>query len=172
MTNITRPAQTEYPVYYHTYISQVAGNDLIALLQKGNENIQGFISALPPHKADYRYQPGKWSVKEILIHLMDAERIFAYRALRFSRGDRTGLPGFDENEYVPNCDASSRSLENILTEYQALRASSISFFENLTHDMLIRSGIANGQEISVRALAYIIAGHEVHHLSVIKERYL
>ncbi len=169
---IARPAQSEYPVYYHTYISKAEGNDLIALLKKGNEDLQAFISALPTNKGDYRYQPDKWSVKEILIHLMDAERIFAYRALRFSRGDRTGLPGFDENEYVPNCDASSRSIENILTEYQALRASSISFFENLTHDMLIRSGIANGEEISVRALAYIIAGHEVHHLSVIKERYL
>ncbi|MBS1595443.1 MAG: DinB family protein [Bacteroidetes bacterium] len=172
MPTIARPTQTEYPVYYHTYISKAEGNDLIALLKKGNEDLQAFISSLPAHKADYRYQPDKWSVKEILIHLMDAERIFAYRALRFSRGDRTGLPGFDENEYVPNCDASSRSIENILTEYQALRASSISFFENLTHDMLIRNGIANGEEVSVRALAYIIAGHEVHHLSVIKERYL
>lgn len=172
MPTIARPIAGEYPEYYHAYISLTAGDDLVDLLHTGREELHAFIESIPADRLDYRYQPGKWSIKEILVHLMDAERIFAYRALRFSRGDRTGLPGFDENEYVPHSGASSRSVADILAEYKALRASTISFIKNLTPEMLTRSGIANGQEISVRALAYIIPGHEIHHLRVIGDRYL
>lgn len=172
MRGFSRPQKGEYPEYYHTYISRTAGDDLIDLLRKGLSELEVLITSLPAEKLNYRYQPGKWSIKELLVHLLDAERIFAYRALRFSRGDRTGLPGFDEDEYVPNSGASDRSVESIMDEYKALRASTITFFENLTPEMLGRTGIANGQEISVRALAYIIPGHEIHHLGVIRERYL
>lgn len=172
MRSVARPEKGEYPEYYHTYISRTIGENLIELLEQGLADLERLIVSLPASKLDYRYQSDKWSIKELLVHLMDAERIFAYRALRFSRGDRTGLPGFDEDEYVPHSGAAIRSAESILEEYRALRASTISFFENLTPEMMGRSGIANGQEISVRSLAYIIAGHEVHHLGVIRERYL
>lgn len=172
MAQIPRPDENEYPPYYDSYVSSTSGDDLIALLKKGQGDLNAFISALPVQKLDYRYQPEKWSIKQIVIHLMDAERIFAYRALRFSRGDRTNLPGFDEDEYVPNSGATDRTIENILAEYNALRSSSILFFENMTPGMLTRKGIANGQEISVRSLGYIIPGHEIHHLAVIRERYL
>lgn len=172
MEHIHRPDTAEYPEYYHTYISKTSGDDIVSLLRNGLQEVEALIKDLPADKLDFRYQSGKWTIKEILVHLMDAERIFSYRALRFSRGDKTGLPGFDEDEYVPNSEASERSAESILSEYRALRMSTIAFFENMTLNMLTRSGFANGQEISVRSLAYIIPGHEIHHLAVIRERYL
>jgi uncharacterized damage-inducible protein DinB len=172
MAIISRPEQEEYPSYYHTYIGKVDSDDLVASLEKGKDSVIAFMSSVPPAKLDYQYQEGKWTIKEIIIHLMDAERIFTYRALRFSRGDSTNLPGFDENEYVPNSGASERSLQSLLDEYIALRQSTIQFFKNLSSEMTTRTGIANGQEISVRALGYIIPGHEIHHLDVIRERYL
>lgn len=172
MATISKPDQEEYPSYYHTYIGKVDSDDLIASLENGKDHFIAFMSSVPAAKLDYQYQEGKWTIKEIIIHLMDAERIFVYRALRFSRGDGTNLPGFDENEYVPNSGASERSLQTLLDEYLSLRESTIQFFKNLSPEMAVRTGIANGQEISVRALGYIIPGHEIHHLGVIKERYL
>ncbi len=172
MGRIVRPDLSEYPEYYHTYIARTEGDDLIGMLLNGQKEVTMLVASLAADKLNYRYQAGKWTIKELLVHLMDAERIFTYRALRFSRGDKTGLSGFDEDEYVPNSGASDRSIESILDEYKTLRASTISFFENLTPEMLGRTGIANGQEISVRSLAYIIPGHEIHHLGVIRERYL
>lgn len=173
MSRISKPTEAEYPPYYHTYISKVStSDDLIYTLQDGRNSFITFIKTVPTEKLEYRYQEGKWTIKEIIIHLMDAERIFTYRALRFSRGDSTNLAGFDENEYVPNSDAASRSLQSLIDEYIALRNSTIEFFKNLSPEMALRTGIANGREISVRALGYIIPGHEIHHLGVIKERYL
>lgn len=173
MSNISKPAEGEYPSYYHTYISKVdATYDLISALERGEMEFLSFINTISADKLEYRYQEGKWTIKEIIIHLMDAERIFAYRALRFSRGDGTNLAGFDENEYVPNSGASERSLQSLIEEYKALRQSTLEFFRNLTPEMSVRTGIANGREISVRSLGYIIPGHEIHHMNVIKERYL
>ena len=173
MSNISKPGEEEYPSYYHTYINKVSNDvDLMAALKNGGSEFLAFINSIEASKLEYRYKEGKWTIKEIIIHLMDAERIFAYRALRFSRGDGTNLAGFDENEYVPNSGASERSLQSLIDEYKALRQSTIEFFRNLTLEMSLRTGIANGREISVRSLGYIIPGHEIHHMNVIKERYL
>ena len=171
-SNITKPSAEEYAPYYETYISKVNINDLIDALEKGQTEVIKFIQTIPLDKLDYRYQEGKWSIKEIIVHLMDVERIFTYRALRFSRNDQTALAGFDEEEYVPESNASDRSLQSLSDEYIALRRSTIEFFKNITPEMSLRMGIANGKEISVRALGYIIPGHEIHHINVIKERYL
>ena len=121
---------------------------------------------------NYRYAEGKWTIKEIIGHLIDAERIFAYRMLRFARKDATDLPGFDENEYVPASEANERSIHGLLEEFTTVRAGTFSLWRSLTNEMLQRSGTVNGNRLSVRALAYITCGHEIHHLAVIKERYL
>jgi len=171
-TQIIRPESNEYAPSYQTYISEVKTGDLIGALTKGEEETIRFILSIPSDRLDYRYAAGKWSIKEIVVHLMDVERIFTYRALRFSRNDDTALPGFDENEYIPGSNASERSLQSLLDEYTALRRSTIEFFKNITPEMSLRTGISNGKEVSVRALGYIIPGHEIHHLTVIRERYL
>ena len=167
-----RPQPNEYPSFYQNYVDNVKTDNIIKELTDQVLNIQAIISEIPEDKETYKYAEGKWTIKEIIIHLMDAERIFSYRALRFSRGDSTNLSGFDENEYVPNSGASERSLQSLLDEYIALRNSTIEFFKNLSQEMSLRTGIANGKEISVRSLGYIIPGHEIHHLAVIRERYL
>jgi uncharacterized damage-inducible protein DinB len=170
--SISRPTADEYAPHYETYISKVQTDDLIGALENGRSELISFIRSIPAEKLEYRYQEGKWTIKEIIIHLMDAERIFTYRVLRFSRNDRTALSGFDENEYVPESNASARSLQSLIDEYSALRQSTIELFRNITDEMSLRTGIANGKEISVRALGYVIPGHEIHHAGVIKERYL
>jgi len=169
---ITKPSTEEYAPYYETYISKVNINDLIDALEKGQTEVIKFIQTTPLDKLDYRYQEGKWSIKEIIVHLMDVERIFTYRALRFSRNDQTALAGFDEEEYFPESNASDRSVQSLSDEYTALRRSTIEFFKNITPEMSRRTGIANGKEISVRALGFIIPGHDIHHMNVIRERYL
>ena len=170
--SISRPTADEYAPHYETYISKVQTDDLIGALENGRTELISFLRSIPAEKLEYRYQENKWTIKEIIIHLMDAERIFTYRALRFSRNDRTALSGFDENEYVPESNASTRSLQSLIDEYSALRQSTIELFRNITDEMSLRTGIANGKEISVRALGYVIPGHEIHHEGVIKERYL
>ena len=172
INNIARPGQDEYAPHYGTYISKVKSDDLIAELDSSMKDFINFMRTVPEAKLDYRYQDGKWTIREIIIHLMDAERIFTYRALRFSRNDQTPLSGFDENEYVPESNAATRSLDSLIEEYSALRNSTIALYKNFTPQMTMRTGIANGKEISVRALGYVIPGHEIHHMGVIKERYL
>ena len=170
--NIARPDTNEYAPYYQTYISKVNTDDLIGALKNGEKELVQLMQSLSEEKLNYRYAEGKWTIKEIIIHLMDVERVFTCRALRFSRNDKTPLPGFDEDEYRPASNASQRSLQSLLDEYHALRRSTIEFYRNVTPEMSLRTGIANGKEISVRALGFIIPGHEGHHLGVIKERYL
>lgn len=169
---IKAPDADEYAHHYEQYIKKVREHKLIDLLKKGAEDIIEMLSTVAEEKLDYRYLEGKWSIKELIVHLMDAERIFMYRALRFSRNDDTPLQGFDENEYIPESGAELRSRESLLSEYIAIRKATIEFFKNITLAMSERRGIANGKEISVRALGYIIPGHEQHHLEVIKEKYL
>jgi uncharacterized damage-inducible protein DinB len=170
--DISKPRKDEYAPYYETYISKVNTDDLIEALQKGENEFIQLLQAMPAEKLDYRYAEGKWSIRELVIHLMDVERIFTYRALRFSRKDQTPLSGFDDEPYIAESNASERSLQSLITEYSALRRSTIEFFRNISSEMSLRTGIANGKEISVRALAFIIPGHELHHLGVIRERYL
>ena len=171
-TGILRPNTDEYAPYYHAYICKVNTDDLIGALEAGQNEFIQLLQGISADKLDYRYQEGKWSIKEVLIHQMDVERIFTCRALRFSRNDRTSLPGFDEDQYVPEANAAERSLDSLIDEYTALRRSTIQFFKNISPEMSLRTGIANGKEISVRALGFIIPGHELHHMQVIKERYL
>ena len=173
MKHIIKPNVNEYPAFYGTYIRVAPEEgDILRELNHSFEALRTFMESLPTEKLTYRYAEGKWTIKELLVHLIDAERVFAYRALRIARADKTPLAGFDENEYVPNSGANERSLVSILREYTAVRFATIELFANMTNQMLANIGNENGGEMSARALPYIIAGHEAHHLRVIRERYL
>lgn len=169
---ITKPNPDEYDPYYETYISKVKTDDPIKSLRESKKKLTQFISKLGKKQLKYRYAEGKWNIKEILMHLVDAERIFAYRALRFARNDKTKLPGFEEKEYAPASKASKRKIKSILREYEAVRNATVELFENLDEEMMMRTGIANEKPMSVRALIYVMLGHEQHHLGVIREKYL
>ncbi|MFN8286373.1 MAG: DinB family protein [Chitinophagales bacterium] len=169
---ITRPQEGEYPLYFDPYVRRVVTDDLLAELEAGKKEMVAFIEALPAEKHSYRYAEGKWTIKEMLSHIIDAERIFVYRALRFSRKDSTPLPGFEEDEYVPNSNAANRSMQQLLKEYVAVREATIAFFDSITEEMSLRQGVSNGKNISVRAFGYMIQGHQQHHINVVKERYM
>jgi len=170
MLLIARPASDEFAPYYARYIDLVP-DDLLGALRENGEETRRLLSSVTDAKADHRYAPGKWSVKEVVGHITDAERIFAYRALRFARNDETMLPGFDENRYVEESGFASRSLSSLIDEFRATRAASIAFFENLDEAAWNRIGTANDVRMSVRALAFAIAGHELHHRKLLVERY-
>lgn len=163
---------TEVPPYYRRYIELVPDLSMVETLDRSLQEMLGCVRPLSEAQMTYRYAEGKWSIKDVLQHLMDAERIFSYRALRFARADETPLSSFDHDGYVPAAQADHRSLESLLAEYQALRASSLALFGSFTPEMLMRSGTASGSQISVRALGFMISGHELHHLQILKERYL
>jgi len=169
---MTKPDSTEYAPYFEKYVSLVPEGEIVATLGKQIENTLGLLGGLSETQGDLRYAPGKWSVKEVIGHLIDAERIFAYRALRFARNDATPLSGFDENSYVANADFGLRSLADLAEEFEHVRQSSIYLLKHLDGDSCLRRGVANDNEISVRALAYIIAGHELHHVGILRSRYL
>jgi hypothetical protein len=171
-TPIVRPGPDEYAPYYAGYITEAPGDDALALLEQQQESTLRFLSGIPESKGDARYAPGKWSVKEVVGHVLDSERIFAYRALRIGRGDRTRLPGFDEKAYIPAGNFGARSFADLAEEYADARRATISLFRRFDAEALARRGIANELTISTRALAYILAGHENHHLNVIRTRYL
>ena len=133
---------------------------------------EAFLNAIPKDKLEYRYAEGKWTVKEIIQHIIDTERIFAYRALRVARNDKTALPGFEENDYALTGNANARTLESLLAEYKAVRQATIALFNSFSDDMLKHIGTASNSPISARAIGFIIIGHEAHHCNVIKERYL
>ena len=167
-----RPEEGEYLPYYQGYVDQTSSKDFLQELKNAQPKTVAFLRKLPAEKWDYRYAPEKWTIKEVIVHLMDTERVFAYRAMRVARNDKTPLPGFDENEYVPNSDAKNRTPESIIEEYQALRTSSIHLFQHFSKEQLDRLGMASGYPISTLALGFIMAGHELHHIKIIKERYL
>lgn len=167
-----RPQTGEFAAYYNTYISKVAGEDVLAVLAQSHQEVLALLQSLPADKWDYRYGPDKWTIKEVLLHLIDAERIFTYRGLRIGRGDTAALAGFDQDEYVPFSNPAGRSPESIIEEYQTVRAASISLYKNLRPEDLQRMGTASGHPTSCRATAFMMAGHERHHLQIIKERYL
>ena len=168
---ISRPAADEHLAYYGKYIALVPGDDALPPLIDQIDATMKVLSRVDETRAMHRYAPGKWSVKQVVGHMSDGERVFAYRALRFARADRTPLPGFDENHYVPEGGFDSRPLADIALEYRAVRAASIALFASLTPAALERRGTANDAPISVRALAWIIAGHELHHRGLLIERY-
>jgi hypothetical protein len=167
-----RPGSTEFNPYYDTYIRKVKGNNFIQNLKDQKNETLALLSKLSDGKWNYKYSPEKWSVKEVMIHIMDTERIFAYRALRVARNDQTPLPGFDQNDYVPFYNALHRTGNSIMLEYESIRNSTISLFENLSNEDQGRLGEASGSPVSSLALGYMIAGHEIHHIQLLNERYL
>jgi len=169
---IASPATSEYDVFFNNYIAQAQTDDLIEGLTASYVYITGLMQELTEEQLLHRYAPGKWSIKELMVHLMDAERIFAYRALRFARQDKTELPGFDDNAYVGPAKADSRDINAILAEYTAVRTATIALFKSFDEEALNQKGKGSGQEVSVRALGYSILGHEIHHLKIMRERYL
>lgn len=162
----------EYSAYFKNYIDQAGTVDLITGLQEGLDKTIAFYRAIPSDKLLYTYQDGKWTIKEILNHLLDSERVFCYRAMRFAREDTTALPGFEENDYAVSSQANNRSIEDLIKEYASLRKSTLHLFNSFTPAMLIKQGVAGGGTVSVRALGFLIIGHEKHHKTVIESRYL
>jgi len=170
---IVKPNPEEYPAYARVYIDRLPDDG--RLLDHLAENLLATTTlalSLPEERLLRPYAPGKWTIKETLVHVVDDERIYAYRALRFARGDTTELPGFEQDDYVPISGANDRPVEDIMAEYAAVREATIALFRGLPEPAMLRSGVANGNRASVRALAYHIAGHEAHHVEIIKTRYL
>jgi enterochelin esterase-like enzyme/uncharacterized damage-inducible protein DinB len=168
-----QPSETEYASFYAGYVGRVPeGANPLAMLSQQSGQLRALLSGISEEQAAQGYAESKWSLKELLLHMADAERVFAYRALRFGRGDGQALPGFDENTYAAASGANARSLADLLDEYEAVRAASIALFSSFTAAQLALTGIANGQSVSVRALLYILTGHELHHMHIIQERYL
>jgi hypothetical protein len=169
---MNKPDSTEYAPYFEKYIALVPEGEIVATLDSQIESTLSQIRGLSEARGEHRYAPGKWSVKEVIGHLIDAERIFAYRAMRFARNDATPLPGFDENSFVANAAFGSRSLADLADEFEHTRKSNVYLFKHLDGEASLRRGVSNNNEISVRALAYIIAGHELHHVGILRARYL
>jgi uncharacterized damage-inducible protein DinB len=173
MRLIDKPNPGEYSPHAIAYISLLPDDRrVLEHMQNNFEIVKSLILTLPADKLYYRYAPGKWSMKEVLVHIVDDERIYAYRTLRIARNDKTPLPGFEQDDYVPYSKADERSVESILAEYAAVRTSTILLFDSFNDDDLLRIGFANNSPMSVRAAAYHIAGHEMHHLNLTRERYL
>ena len=170
---IEKPSAGEFPPYAIMYIKLLPNDGLLLKHLADNlEMVKSFVSSLPEEKLLHRYAPGKWTIKEILVHIIDDERIYAYRALCFARNDKTELPGFEQDEYTLYSNANDRSIENIMQEYEAVRRATIALYKGLDKTALMREGIANENKATVRALGYHIAGHELHHINIIKEKYL
>jgi len=166
------PDASEHAPYYGRYIALVNAGDILAALTQQAPETQALFSGFSDAEQDYRYAPDKWSVKEVLGHVIDTERVFAYRALRIARNDRTPLPGFEQDDYVRYGAFAELRLADMLEEFACVRRASLFLFRPLSREAWMRRGIADQKEISVRALAYIIAGHELHHRQVLKEKYL
>jgi hypothetical protein len=172
IANMSRPEKSEYDPYYERYISLVADTDIIGVLGAQPTLLQDMFTAMPEEKGDFRYAEGKWSIKELLGHLIDGERMFAYRTFRISRGDETPIEGFEQDGYIENAHSNDRSFADIFDEFSLLRRANMIFLKNLDAAAWLRVGTANNVKISVRALVYIMAGHIEHHLQILKERYL
>ena len=169
---LARPDPSEYASFYAGYIALVPEGELLDLLEQQGDATLALLAAVPEARGGFAYAPGKWTLKEVLGHVADAERVFSYRALRFARGDTTPLASFDEKAWVPSSGARARSLAALLDELRAVRAATLALLRGLPPGVDLRRGTASGNEISVRALAWIVAGHERHHLKLIRERYL
>jgi uncharacterized damage-inducible protein DinB len=168
---IPRPASDEAAPFYHGYIAEVRGENIAEQLTSQLREVEGLFASIDDKAALARYAPGKWSIKEVLGHLSDAERIFSYRLLRISRGDRTPLPGFDENAYVPAGQFDAQPFRSLVDEFRAVRQATLALVQSVPAERWDERGEASGNAISARALAYILVGHVVHHLRVLRERY-
>jgi uncharacterized damage-inducible protein DinB len=169
---LQRPAPGEYNPYYDRYIARVPDGDLIEILARQADETLAVLQNLPDNAADYAYAEGKWSIKELIGHVCDAERIFSYRLLRIGRGDETPIEGFDENAYAPAGQFGARTLASLLEEFAAVRAATITLIAGLPTEGWLQTGTANDNPVSARAIAYIMAGHELHHREILLTRYL
>jgi len=168
---VGRPETDEIPAHFVGYIGKVTESDPVAVLASQIDVTAALLRGLSDADALKRYAPGKWSVKEIVGHLADTERIMAYRALRIARGDETPLPGFDENAYVPPAKFDGRSLDALIADFRTVRAATLALFKSFDADAWLRRGTASGKPVSVRAIGYMIPGHERHHVEILKTRY-
>jgi hypothetical protein len=168
----SRPSASEYAPYYDKYVQRVPDDDIVAVLRNQIADTAALLRTAPPDRADGAYAPGKWTLKEVVGHLIDVERVMSYRALRFSRNDATDLPGFEENAFVANSNFSRRTLSDLVDELEAVRVATVHLAKHIDADALMHQGTANNTVVSVRGLLYIIAGHELHHAALIRERYL
>ena len=168
---VARPQAGEYAPYYERYISLVQGDDILNTLDQQRRETMLLLSCRDEEDGNFRYAPDKWSAKEVLGHVCDTERIFAYRALRIARADATPLEGFEQDDYVRNGGFAERPIGDLVEEFIAVRRATISLLRNLDEAAWVRRGLANKNEVSVRALAYIIAGHELHHRRILEEKY-
>lgn len=171
-TTHTRPAEDEHAPYYAKYVERVPDGDIVLTTGAQLRETLALLEGISEDGAGLRYAPGKWSIKEVVSHVCDAERVFAYRMLRFGRGDETPLAGFDENTYAPAARADSRSLQDLLDELRAVRAATLALENGLPPEAWTRGGTASENYVTVRALAWILAGHELHHRAILRERYL
>lgn len=165
------PQPHEYSPYYNTYIKHFPSGDVLSMFQTVHHQTQQILRDISKDKEDYAYEPGKWTIKQVVQHLIDAERVMAYRALRIGRGDTTELAGYDENAFADAADVSKLRLADLAGEWHMLRLTTMQLFNRFSEAETLQMGKANGAEVSVRALAYIILGHEMHHIQVLKERY-
>ncbi|MDQ3048069.1 MAG: DinB family protein [Bacteroidota bacterium] len=167
-----RPEASEYPAYYKGYVDLVRKDNIIKVLGDQVLEIQAIISQIPEEKEDYAYAEGKWTIKEIIGHIIDTERILGYRAMRFARKDKTPLPGYDENHYVANANFKNQTLYQLAHEFAVVREANLALFKVWKEEELSQVGVANDLDVSVRALLFMMAGHATHHVNVIKSRYL
>jgi DinB superfamily len=171
-TTIGRPAAGEYAPYHGGYVGEVPEGDVLALLEgQGKETIT-LLEGVGERKSGHRYAAGKWSIREVVGHVIDAERVFTYRALTFARGDANALPGFDENGWATVSNAHARTLASLIDEFSAVRAATLALFRSFGDPELTRQGIASGHRVTVRGLLYVTTGHERHHVRILRERYL
>jgi hypothetical protein len=172
MATMTTPDRTEAAEYYFTYIDQVGLGDICAVLRTQADETVAFLRSISDERSLYRYAPDKWSIRQTVGHVNDAERVFVFRALWFARGFDSPLPSFDQNVAVSTAYSDERSWQSHVDEFRAIRAATLAFFENLPDDAWMRRGVASGNAVTVRALAYIVAGHVAHHMKILHERYL
>ena len=163
---------SEYNPFYHTYVMALGNVDLLDELRNGKQVLLSLLEEIPEEKLTYAYAEDKWTLAEALVHMLDTERIFQYRALCIARNDKSEFPGFDQEAYVPVSNANNRSKKDLINEYVAVRDSSITLFASLDEEALKRVGVASGSKMSVRALGFITSGHQAHHVHILRERYL
>ena len=168
---MNRPEATEYADYYANYISKVPGSDVLGVLESQRLQMLQLFAGRSERDGSFRYAPGKWTVKEVLGHIADTERIFAYRALRIARGDQTPLPGFEQDDYVRSGAFGDRTLADLAEEFGTVRTASVSLLRSFNEEAWSRRGMASQKEVTVRAIGFMIAGHQIHHRIILEERY-
>ena len=169
---ITQPQPDEFAPFYAGYVARAAEGDILQTLTQLKESTYKFFASIPADKEDYAYASGKWTIKQVLNNMIDTERVFAFRLLCFARKDENAMPGFDENAYAENVNVSDRTLNDLANEFKALREANLYLYRSITPAQSLYKGVASGKSVSVRALLYIIAGHELHHLAILNDRYL